>query len=279
MGLVVSSAQSFGEAGCTSFSRYKTLQYPNSKIINTEITEPIFKKATEKFESFFNEYLDDWKRHEVIVFKSWRSNSVNAFAEKEDGKILITIYGGLARHPAITLDGFEAVLCHELGHHLGGFPKKSGNVWSSAEGQADYYASSKCLRIYWELEDNITWVKNHSVSDFVLAKCALSNPSSAKEAALCSRISMAGLSVAKMIQALDYETVDPEFHTPDPSVVRVTQMLHPYSQCRLDTLFNGALCSVRQDIAFDDKDEHIGSCHEKNGDTVGLRPKCWFKPN
>jgi hypothetical protein len=202
---------------------------------------------------------------------------VNAFAEKEKGKVMITIYGGLARHPAITLDGFDAVLCHELGHHFGGYPKKMTNKWSSVEGQADYYATTKCLRYYWENENNQVWVESHDVPDYVKMKCALSYPTSSKEQNLCARLSMAGLSVAKMIQALDYETVDPEFHTPDPTVVVSTQMMHPYSQCRLDTLFNGSLCTVDKDVPFDDREEVAGSCHEKLGFELGNRPKCWFK--
>ena len=52
--------------------------------------------------------------------------------------------------------------------------------------------------------------------------------------------------------------------------------MHPYAQCRLDTYFNGALCTVSEIIDFDDDEETTGACHKKNGDDRGLRPQCWF---
>ena len=267
----------FASAGCEGFVPQNSLNIPPEKNLNAEIDEATFKQASKRFEIFFGQKVEQWTGDELIVFNSWKSGTVNAFAEKEKGKVMITIYGGLARHPAITRDGFDAVLCHELGHHFGGYPKKMSNKWSSVEGQADYYATTKCLRYYWENEDNQTWVQTHDVPDYAKMKCALSYPTSSKEQALCARLSMAGMSVAKMIQTLDYESVDPEFHTPDPTVVVSTQMMHPYSQCRLDTLFNGSLCTVDKEVPFDDREEIAGSCHEKLGFQQGNRPKCWFK--
>jgi len=72
------------------------------------------------------------------------------------------MFGGLARHETMTPDGFATVVCHELGHHLGGVPKKFswfGNSWASNEGQADYFGIMKCLRKMFEHEDNVKIVK------------------------------------------------------------------------------------------------------------------------
>jgi hypothetical protein len=127
---------------------------PVNSFLANDFTEQEFKGAIKHFEKFFGPQIEDEHNVELIVFGSWASNTVNAYAEKSDKKVMVTIYGGLARHKAITKDGFIAVLCHELGHHFGGYPKKSTNKWSSAEGQADYYASMKCLRRLWKNEDN-----------------------------------------------------------------------------------------------------------------------------
>jgi Zn-dependent protease with chaperone function len=54
------------------------------------------------------------------------------------------MFGGLARDPLVTKDGFSAVICHEIGHHIAGAPRK-GFSWASNEGQADYFATTKCL--------------------------------------------------------------------------------------------------------------------------------------
>ena len=50
----------------------------------------------------------------------WDDNLINAFAMRLMNEWRVVIYGGLARHPLLTLDGLTAVICHEVGHHLGG---------------------------------------------------------------------------------------------------------------------------------------------------------------
>ena len=51
------------------------------------------------------------------------------------------------------------MICHEVGHHLGGapfMPKYYEDYYlfrGSSEGQADYYATSNCLK-KWFAEEN-----------------------------------------------------------------------------------------------------------------------------
>lgn len=242
-----------------------------------DMTEQEFRSTLKDFEKFFGPSVDNEHKAELQVIGSWGSNTVNAYAERDDDAWLITIYGGLARHPAITLDGLKATLCHELGHHLGGYPKKSTNKWSSAEGQADYFAMMKCLRHLWEKEDNIGIMSKKEVPAFVKKECATSY-SSVAEQALCQRMSLAGKSLANMFQDLDHDSIEPKFDTPDTLVVRAMNYMHPFAQCRLDTYFNGAICPASAKIEFDNDDEVVGACHGTRGDTRGLRPRCWFVP-
>lgn len=84
---------------------------------------------------------------ELRIERLWEDATVNASASRAGGLWLLHMYGGLARHPAMTQDGFALVACHEMGHHVGGAPKGGWLMrWASKEGQSDYYANLKCLR-------------------------------------------------------------------------------------------------------------------------------------
>lgn len=242
---------------------------PPTLLVANDLTRQEYEKTLTHFERFFSAWVEEKLSSELIVFKAWTANTVNAFAERSPGKVMINLYGGLARHPEVTRDGMVAVLCHELGHHLGGYPKKSGNTWSSAEGQSDYFATAKCLRIYWENENN----EVAHVPAFVRSECARSF-STRPEQALCERMSLAGRSVAKLIQVLDHDSLEPRFETPEPEIARRMVYTHPIAQCRLDTYFQGSLCPISAYADFDDHNQHVGACNEERG----VRPRCWFVP-
>ncbi|MBA2405396.1 MAG: M48 family metalloprotease [Bdellovibrionales bacterium] len=271
--LVLISCHSIACDGGMTMNRI--ISIPENSLSANDMTEKEFKDSIKSFEHFFAPSIDRDHNAELILFGSWSSNTVNAYAEQSDKKIMVTIYGGLARHKAITKDGFTAVLCHELGHHFGGYPKKSTNKWSSAEGQADYYASMKCLRRLWEKENNQLALGDQVIPAALKNECAQTY-SDEKNQILCQRMGLAGRSVSLMIQDLDHDSIEPKFETPDPLVVRAMNYLHPYAQCRLDTFFQGAICPVAESVEFEDDDQTKGACHVKLGDTRGLRPKCWF---
>ena len=89
---------------------------------------------------------------------------------------------------------------------------------------------------------------------------------------------MAGMSTAKLFQALRNETTPPRFTTPSKEEVSRTSHTHPATQCRLDTYFGGAICNIDENIDVSREDEAAGVCYRKAGDTTGVRPLCWFKP-
>lgn len=214
---------------------------------------------------------------DLVFYKSWSSNTVNAYADRSDDRRWnVTFYGGLARHETITVDGFTLVVCHELGHHFAGAPQKTGNNWSSAEGQADYYGPLKCLRRVWEKENNQAIVATLNVPPLVQEKCQESFTQS-NDQMICIRSSMAGLSVALLMQALEYESIVPQFTTPDQSIAPMMNLMHPAPQCRLDTYFQGALCPVDVKVELDEGNTKKGTCHPANGHQTGNRPACWFK--
>ena len=198
---------------------------------------------------------------------NWTDGTVNAYAYQEGNVWHVAMFGGLARSPEITDDGFMAVVCHELGHHLGGAPKYKGqgNTWASNEGQSDYWAMLKCMRKVLENEDNETIVANMKIDPIVTQKCD-SQYNLPKENALCRRLAMAGYSLAQLLGG-------GKFSTPDRTVVQRTSDSHPASQCRLDTYFASALCTADLSVDVSDTDATVGTCMSG----IGARPACWFK--
>ena len=116
------------------------------------------------------------------------------------------------------------------------------------------------------------------IPELVMKECRLTFPAP-QEFALCTRMAMASHSISLLMQEITQTPVEPKFETPDPKQVSTIDYRHPDAQCRLDTLFQGAVCEADQEIEFDDDDEVQGSCHEKLGHTRGLRPGCWFVPS
>lgn len=218
---------------------------------------------------------------ELKIDRLWESSTVNAgtFRDERGKHWHINLYGGFARLPLITEDGFALVICHEIGHHLGGAPKKNIETasWSSNEGQADYFATLKCLRRIFEKEDNEAINRAQEIPEIVSENCQESFPDK-KERALCIRNSMAGLAVAR-INATIQGTNFPSFETPDETEVGSTNEKHPRAQCRLDTYFMGSICEVGHNTTLSQTNEVKGTCHSSLGHTSGIRPTCWFKPS
>lgn len=213
----------------------------------------------------------------LIVQRRWSDDRVNATASRSGRNYVITMYGGLARHPAVTKDGFQLVACHEIGHHIGGAPKVNRffNSWASNEGQSDYYANLECTRLLWPDDENREWLSQNEVNPTVVATCN-EVYGITEDQIHCYRASHAGLSLAQMLQSVRNEPEGPEFETPDERVADRTLDSHPATQCRLDTYFQSALCQPPKGEQISETDPFIGTCSQKRNFTIGTRPRCWF---
>lgn len=279
--LVSSSINACDIHGHSGFVPENDLKIPVGLKAAGGITEVQFNRVMDKMATLYTSTVAT-AGAKFVIERRWTDGTVNAFAEQNTpGVYAIHMFGGLARHPAITEDAMALVACHELGHHLGGAPRKSDNtgkkIWASNEGQADYWGTMKCLRHYLENEDNQTVVKTLNVPDSVVKSCELTY-SNASEQALCQRTAMAGLAVGQLFNDLSKDTVPVNFNTPDKSIVKSMFDAHPKSQCRVDTYFQASLCDHGFDQVVSATDPNVGVCTLKNGDTVGNRPLCWFKP-
>ncbi len=265
------------DSGPGTFLPDNDLSIPVDPFTSSGLTESQFHSVIDKVELIYDPLISS-KGEKLRIHRNWNSTVVNAKADRNQFWN-VYMYGGLARHPKVTEDGFSLILCHEIGHHIGGAPKASmmnaPTRWASNEGQSDYFAVLKCLRKVFLSDNNEEVIKKISPPKSLVKKCTNAWKSS-EESSLCIRIAMAGYSAAELFSSIR-NVPAPSFETRDPSVVKVTQNNHPAPQCRLDTYLQGALCEASFLEELSSKDEVQGTCHPLLGHTTGLRPSCWYR--
>lgn len=217
----------------------------------------------------------------LTIERRWRDATVNAYALQRNARDWrVVMFGGLARRPEVTADGFAIVLCHEIGHHLAGYPFASS--WAANEGQSDYFSTAVCAQKLLEVTEDLG--HGDELPEEVKDRCDAAHPARGARAT-CYRAVAGGKSLAELLGggpgSVDYDT-------PDRRVVARTNHAHPAAQCRLDTYVAGALCgderwsdgvipgkqgSGRNTKTAQDE-AYAKSC--RNG--VGARPRCWFAP-
>jgi len=272
----------------------------------TGITEEEFMTVLDEVEVIYTPVFEALGKT-FTINKLWANKQVNASAQQSGNNWIINMYGGLARHEHATIDAFRAVACHEIGHHLGGAPKKSGwfGTWASNEGQSDYFATYKCMKkLIIEGQADGLEVAGPDLAIYeaeevatVETQCAerFTVPAEDEEGetdesgeeggvvvdtaySACVRASLSGLSLGRLLGSLrDAERVI-SLNTPDDSEVSKTNHNHPDAQCRADTYFAGSLCNLDFNSELSDTDADVGTCNRTEGFDYGLRSKCWFKP-
>lgn len=275
-------------ASCTTSVNHKAECFPENdqyiavgENLTTAMDETVFNHVINVVEELYKPIV---KKHggNLEVVRKWTDGTVNAYAQQIGSTWKVSMFGGLARHAAITPDGFALVVCHEIGHHIGGAPKNKnwwGSIaWSSNEGQSDYWGSTKCLkRIFKELEEEASL--DFEDVDYKFAEKECDKRYADQEGKdMCVRASMAGKSLALLFKDLRKMKTDIRFNTPDKKVVVKTYNKHPEPQCRIDTYLAGALCYKSLEDVVSNTDESKGVCYRGNGYSIEARPLCWFAP-
>lgn len=152
-------------------------------------------------------------------------------ASLESGVFSISAGRDLMQNKGMTEGAVLFLLCHEVGHLVGGIPKKETNTWASTEGQSDYYAASTCLkRLY-------------------LKRFSHSHPYVTNEIrVLCHGDEICGKTMAAGKEFMDalYAYIDvpemprPELKKTERPLLKWEKLNYPTLQCRLDTIKNGA---------------------------------------
>ena len=208
----------------------------------------------------------------------WEDKQQNALAGKSGSDRFILLYGGYARQKLMTPDAYLSIVCHEIGHHLGGFPKKMNSTWSSSEGQADYFSTLKCMKEVLESDsENSSVADSLDLPEQIKLQCRLQF-SDEDQYSICLRSSKASEDYGKVIANILVPGSEKNISltTPATELAFVTNLRHPSAQCRADTKFQGALCNVSPMISLDDEDETIGTCNLNDFYIMGNRPACWF---
>jgi len=259
---------------------------------DANMTEAEFRDAIEKARVRYEPIVASHGGRLTII-GDWNSNTLNASASQMGSAWRVNMYGGLARHPEMTLDGFTMVVCHELGHHLAGFSftrSPFGGTWAANEGQSDYFAAHSCSKELWgeDYELNVTF--RETVPAIVQQRCD-GVWETVEEQDLCYRVNAAGESLARVLSSLKKDPSFPQFDTPDANKVGQTDNRHPQAQCRMDTTFAASVCKAEFNpnlIPGKGKSNPFGpeaelessenTCMEVSGFEEGLRPRCWFSP-
>lgn len=275
LGVLVSPVFAEETSGCLPDSE---LRYDTSGLKGLEKREQA-DDIIREFKKIFTPYVKDKLGRELKVLNEWDNSKVNAHATKDkEGNPVILLNGGMVRHPDMKPEGIYFILCHELGHFFGGAPRQFRGrseirSWSSAEGQADYFAATKCLpKVFNQLA--INGAHDNLVAD----------PAAQKEVdkicgdRVCSKILLAGLSATKVFSSLKPWWKVPSFNTPNRGNVGLTELGHPDPQCRLDTVVSGSFCENR-DQDFHPTNPTVGACvkKERQSKLEGARPGCWYK--
>ena len=261
---------------CDGFVPENNMKIPVGSFEAKGITQAQFNQVMDRVEKIYGPEIKA-RGGRLVLKRLWDNATVNASAQRSGKDYILNMYGGLARHESITQDGMALVVCHEMGHHIGGAPKYGGgNDWASNEGQSDYFANMKCLRRMFADEGAaFTGPKGDDAGP--RAACEASFPS-ATDRAMCVRGSMAGMSVTTLFRILRNETVLPRFDTPDPAVVTRMSDSHPGTQCRLDTYYAGSVCGRAVGDQVSETNPATGTCTIAGGQASGYRPRCWYKP-
>lgn len=225
----------------------------------------------------------------LTINPNWADSTVNAYATQNGSDWHVEMFGGLARRPEITEDGFRMVVCHELGHHLGGFAFYGPYDWAAVEGQADYFANQVCAKKVFGVPDTVLGLVKYkaAIPKKMADKCD-DVYYSQMDRAVCYRSFAGGQSLANLLARMSMER-QPSIDTPSTSVVRATYKAHPRAQCRLDTYIAASLCVKKFDDAVipglnhPDNQDSLGAELEAYkyscaGSNVGARPRCWFFP-
>ncbi len=262
---------------CRGFLPPNTMKIPvGSESISNGVTEDEFNKIISKVETLYRPRVANYGGT-LQIRGEWGNSEVNAYAQREGSNYVVRMFGGLARHYAITVDALALVLCHEIGHHIGGVPRYSTaqGQWAAVEGQADYFANLKCMRHVFLQDDNEAIIKNRVVPNEARTRCEQQFPQRIDQL-ICMRGAVAGLASGAIFAALSQAPV-PTLEGRDSNVVSSTFEAHPRAQCRVDTYFSASVCPVDEEVEIGQSDARVGVCLKSEGQEFAARPLCWYK--
>ena len=238
-----------------------------AKPLFAEASKSEFEQTLESARKYFRPiYQSHGKELSILGEWDYDENNAKALAYTVD-HYFIEIYGGALKSEGTNTDSLRAMICHEVGHHLGGAPfmpqyyEDYYLFQGSSEGQADYYAANVCLKKWLNGEDH--WRKIHQIGfskkDQIFCERYHNDKNNI---GLCIRI----ITAFKRMLSLKIES-EVQINLKTPSLAYkyalASSVTHPPSLCRLETAYAGVIC------------------HQENGCSIfqnpieASRPLCW----
>ena len=210
---------------------------PAGSVNVSSITERDYLEMIWDFQAQFQTAVYSKTRKAVIFSNDWQSPYFGASALRHDAYFQVSLLAGTVRVPEFNKAMMAAVLCHELGHILGGEPLQTVPLseWASTEGQSDFYAARDCLPKFFQRHPEMM---NLSAVDSKIKKRCKGNES-------CERTAQVGWELINVFQKYSFKTFKPvsliEHEKPTLELIRNS---YPSDQCRVDTYLQGALCQL-----------------------------------
>ncbi|MNJ99913.1 hypothetical protein D3C87_176940 [compost metagenome] len=199
----------------------------------SEIKEADYRRILAEFQAKYIGPVYQETGKPLIAPNSWSNPYFAGAAVVDEQMAQLILWGGLARAPGATSAVVATVLCHELGHIVGGEPRQSAPLpeWSSSEGQSDFYAATVCLPEYLKAHPELKIPLDAEVKELC------------KDDKTCGAIAQTGLDFIRFLQRYSYRdfkavSVLAE-ESPSPELIRNR---YPTDQCRLDNFVKAALC-------------------------------------
>jgi hypothetical protein len=192
-------------------------------------------KLLKTFEDHFSPLVSK-QGGKLLLILNWDSSRHVAEAQRPTpNEWAIVLHGGGVRDPELGTAELSLILCHELGHHLGGTPTASRTGWSACEGQADYWSGFECIKSFGKV------IKQKNISTEARDWCHKNNLSSDE---FCANFAQTALNVTRFYARFQ-SGIYPYIDSRDTNVASRIYFGHPNPQCRLDTLLSGYLLEQR----------------------------------
>lgn len=230
-----------------------------------KVSEAEFEYISGSLSRIFDNEFSELSSSLKISLKRAPNDKPNAFAAKrEQGIWEVTIISSLLNLEQLSPASLGMILCHEVGHFIGGTPYVVGRQLTaavrarapkkmSAEGQADYFASQICFKkLIQEVPEILNQIHFYPIDTVTKNECADENCAKAIHAAYETT-----LVYQELMRHLD---VNENFsgHLNNEASERTLDYVgeYPTLDCRFETFVNGLTC---------------------NEDNCENRPICWFR--
>ena len=241
----------------------------SSTLTQASVGKADYHKLTQTLDSVYSEQIRSLGGNLKFTLKE--TALPNAFAAKQtDGTWEVTVTDSLLSLEEQTKSTLAIILCHEVGHFLGGEPYVVGIQLTpavrsrapkkmSCEGQADYFATSECLKTLTQKIPNLFSDNRGILNPLIAQECnqneaCLESMAASHQTVLVYQRILKEMNIAEgFFGRLNNDRTD-----------RVLNSVgeYPSLDCRYETFVNGTLCS--------------GLSENECLDAKWARPACWF---